>query len=109
MLGFTAGVMPAASLLAPAIEISAHLSALSWLPAAVGFALGGTVLWVLDKTLPHLHVLFPLDAAEGPKTDWRRATLLVTSGVKSTVKCRIVLLLPMVALGFHCNAKCAPS
>jgi ZIP family zinc transporter len=82
MLGFAAGVMLAASywsLLAPAIEISTHLSAYSWLPPAIGFAMGGAVLWVLDKSLPHLHVVFPLSEAEGPKTAWRRATLLVTA------------------------------
>jgi ZIP family zinc transporter len=94
MLGFTAGVMPAPSywsLLAPAIEISAHYQRLVGCLRLLDSR--WAVLWVLDKTLPHLHVLFPLDKAGGPKTDWRRATLLVTSGVKSTVKCRIVLLL----------------
>ena len=27
----------------------------TWLPATVGFLLGGAFLWVVDKLLPHLH------------------------------------------------------
>jgi ZIP family zinc transporter len=82
MLGFSGGVMLAASywsLLGPAIEISEHGWLPAWLPPAVGFLLGGAVLWVLDKSLPHLHIGFPLEEAEGPKTTWRRARLLVTA------------------------------
>ncbi len=44
MLGFTAGVMIAASywsLLAPAIEMSADSNLPSWFPAMIGFLLGG--------------------------------------------------------------------
>jgi ZIP family zinc transporter len=82
MLGFAAGVMLAASfwsLLAPAIAISAHGSLSAWFPPSVGFLLGGAVLWILDKLLPHLHVGFPLSEAEGPKSTWHRALLLVTA------------------------------
>jgi ZIP family zinc transporter len=82
MLGFSGGVMLAASywsLLAPAIEISEHGTIPSWLPPTVGFLLGGAVLWVLDKSLPHLHLGFSIEEAEGPPTAWRRAVLLVTA------------------------------
>ena len=82
MLGFSAGVMLAASywsLLAPAIEISEHGSLPVWFPPTCGFLLGGAILWLLDKLLPHLHVGFPIDEAEGPKTAWHRAILLVTA------------------------------
>jgi len=82
MLGFSGGVMLAASywsLLAPAIEISRHTGPVAWLPPAVGFLLGGAILWILDRSLPHLHLGFPQDQAEGPKTNWRRAVLLVTA------------------------------
>ena len=82
MLGFSGGVMLAASywsLLAPAIAISEHTSPLAWFSPSVGFLLGGAALWILDKSLPHLHVGFPLAEAEGPKTTWRRALLLVTA------------------------------
>lgn len=81
MLGFSAGVMLAASywsLLAPAAEISAERGGITWLPPALGFAAGGLVLWGLDKVMPHLHELTIGGAVrEGPVTSWRRSTLLV--------------------------------
>jgi len=82
MLGFSGGVMLAASfwsLLAPAIEISMHGQVAAWLPPAIGFLFGGAILWILDKSLPHLHLGFPREQAEGPKTNWQRAALLVTA------------------------------
>ena len=78
MLGFAAGVMIAASywsLLAPAIEMSDG----SWVPAAIGFLLGGAFLWGVDKVLPHLHPGRPVNEAEGIKTSWERSVLLVTA------------------------------
>ncbi len=82
MLGFAAGVMIAASfwsLLAPAIEMSQHQAIASWIPAASGFLLGTIFLRLIDKVLPHLHLGFPMEEAEGIKTSWRRCTLLVTA------------------------------
>lgn len=52
MLGFSAGVMIAASfwsLLKPAIEMSAARGNTSWMPAATGFLMGGIFLLVIDK------------------------------------------------------------
>ena len=81
MLGFAAGVMIAASfwsLLAPAIEMAEEFGNLpSWVPATVGFLAGGIFLWGIDKVLPHLHLGFPDDEAEGIKTSWQRSVLLV--------------------------------
>ncbi len=80
MLGFAAGVMIAASfwsLLAPAIEMAAESSLPSWIPATAGFLLGGGFLWLVDKVLPHLHIGFPMEEAEGIKTGWHRSVLLV--------------------------------
>jgi zinc transporter, ZIP family len=81
MLGFAAGVMIAASfwsLLAPAIEMAESTSrAPSWVPATVGFLLGGVFLWIADRLLPHLHLGFPTSEAEGIKTSWQRSILLV--------------------------------
>jgi len=80
MLGFAAGVMIAASfwsLLSPAIEMAEEMGTLSWIPATVGFLLGGVALRLTDKLLPHLHLGFPMDEAEGIKTSWRRSVLLV--------------------------------
>jgi ZIP family zinc transporter len=55
------------------------MQAVAWLAPTVGFLLGGAVLWLLDKSLPHLHLGFPRDEAEGPKTNRRRVVLLVTA------------------------------
>lgn len=80
MLGFSAGVMLAASywsLLAPAIRISEYGRLPSWLPPAIGFMAGGAILWMLDRSLPHLHPGLAMDKAEGPATAARRAVLLV--------------------------------
>ncbi len=80
MLGFAAGVMIAASywsLLAPAIEMAEESSLPAWVPATIGFLLGGFFLWIVDKILPHLHLGFPKEEAEGIKTSWHRSILLV--------------------------------
>ncbi len=77
MLGFTGGVMVAASfwsLLAPGIEMSPGEGFVKVVPAAVGFALGAIFLYGLDKVLPHLHINFK--ESEGIKTPWHRTTLL---------------------------------
>jgi ZIP family zinc transporter len=78
MLGFTGGVMVAASywsLLAPAIEMSEGEGFAKVMPSAMGFILGAAFLFVLDKILPHLHINFQVK--EGIKTPWQRTTLMV--------------------------------
>ena len=78
MLGFTGGVMVAASywsLLAPAIDMSEGEGFIKVLPATIGFILGALFLFGLDKALPHLHINFK--DTEGIKTPWQRTTLLV--------------------------------
>jgi len=80
MLGFAAGVMIAASfwsLLAPAIEMAENMGMPSFLPAVVGFVLGGIVLRGIDKVLPHLHPGLKISEAEGIHTKWQRSILLV--------------------------------
>jgi len=77
MLGFTGGVMIAASywsLLAPAIEMSQGEGVMKILPVVIGFILGAMFLFGLDKLMPHLHINF--QDAEGVKTPWQRTTLL---------------------------------
>ena len=77
MLGFTGGVMVAASfwsLLAPGIEMSEGEGFVKVMPAAVGFGLGALFIFGLDKVLPHMHINFK--EAEGIKTPWHRTTLL---------------------------------
>ncbi len=80
MLGFAGGVMIAASfwsLLAPAIEMAEKNGQTGWVPAAVGFLVGGAFLFGIDKLLPHLHLEAPIEEAEGVKTTWQRSVLLV--------------------------------
>lgn len=80
MLGFAAGVMLAAgfwSLLVPALALSSQLPMPAWAPVVVGMALGGLALYGADRLLPHLHLDFPMEAAEGMPTAWRRSTLFL--------------------------------
>lgn len=80
MLGSAAGVMIAASfwsLLAPSIEMSEELGLPIWIPPLVGFLAGGLFLKLADSLLPHLHIGMPRDKAEGIKSGWKRAVLLV--------------------------------
>jgi len=84
MLGMAAGVMMAASywsLLAPAIEMSGGYGAWKWVPAVVGFVAGAAMLRLVDALLPHLHpgLADQPEKAEGLKSSWQRATLLITA------------------------------
>ena len=78
-LGFAAGVMIAASvwsLLLPSMQMAKEQgAALSWLPAAGGFALGALFLLGLDKLLPHMHP--GSDEAEGLPSTFGKSTMLV--------------------------------
>jgi len=79
-LGFTAGVMIAASmwsLLAPSIALSREMQLIPWLPPLIGFLLGGAFMQLVDRVLPHLHLFAPIEEAEGIPTTWHRAVLLV--------------------------------
>ena len=78
LAGFAAGVMVAASiwsLLIPAIEQSAALGKLSFLPAFAGFWLGVLFLLALDHLIPHLHI--GSKQAEGPKSNLSRTAMMV--------------------------------
>jgi ZIP family zinc transporter len=80
MMGFAAGVMIAASiwsLLLPAMDMAAAQGVIEWIPAVIGFLLGGVFLRICDAYLPHLHPSQPRSEAEGLPTNWRRSTLLV--------------------------------
>ncbi len=80
MLGFAAGVMIAASfwsLLAPAIEMANDSYLPSWVPALIGFLMGGAFLHLIDKILPHLHMNLPREKAEGLSTSWHKSILLI--------------------------------
>ena len=78
LTGFAAGVMVAASvwsLLIPAMEQSAGMGKLSFLPALLGFWIGIGFLFLLDHAVPHLHQ--KSGQVEGPKRQLRRTTMMV--------------------------------
>ena len=79
-LGFTAGVMIAASfwsLLSPAIALSEEMGMVRWIPPLIGFLAGAFSMRLIDYVLPHVHLFGRMEEAEGVKTTWRRTTLLV--------------------------------
>ncbi len=79
-LGFTAGVMIAASfwsLLNPAIALSEEMGMVKWLPPLIGFLAGAFSMRLIDYVLPHIHLFGRMSDAEGMKTSWRRTTLMV--------------------------------
>lgn len=78
LTGFAAGVMVAASiwsLIIPAIDRSAALGKLSFLPAAAGFWAGILFLLLLDHIIPHLHS--NAAQAEGPKSKLQKTTMMI--------------------------------
>ena len=78
LTGFAAGVMVAASvwsLLIPAMNESAALGRMSFLPAVTGFWLGILFLLILDHVIPHLHR--NATEAEGPRSRLARTTMMV--------------------------------
>ncbi|MBR6897913.1 MAG: ZIP family metal transporter [Lachnospiraceae bacterium] len=78
LTGFAAGVMVAASiwsLIVPAIEQSASMDRMAFLPAFIGFWLGILFLLLLDHVIPHLHRR--AGQVEGPKSHLTRTAMLV--------------------------------
>ena len=78
LTGFAAGVMVAASvwsLIIPAIDQSAHMGKLSFLPAFVGVWLGFLFLLALDHLIPHLHL--NSDCPEGRDCGLGKSTMMV--------------------------------
>lgn len=80
-LGFTAGVMIAASfwsLLDPAIKISEDLGYNPWLWPVVGFLSGGIFLRSLDLILPHIHSYMRIEEQnEGPHSSLNKNLLMI--------------------------------
>jgi len=78
-LGFAAGVMLSVSfwsLILPAVKLSCDRGSMAWVPATIGFLVGGIFMRLIDKLVPHLHLYLPIDQAEGVKTSWHKDTLL---------------------------------
>jgi len=71
---FAAGIMVSASffsLILPAIEESAYLDKLSFMPALIGFLIGMLFLLALDILIPHIH---NDKSEEGMKSGLKRTT-----------------------------------
>ena len=78
LMGFAAGVMVAASvwsLIIPAMEQSAHLEKLAFLPALVGVWGGFLFLLLLDHVIPHLHL--NSQCPEGKACGLGKSTMMV--------------------------------
>ena len=78
LLGFASGVMVAASvwsLIIPAMDMSAELGNMAFLPSAIGVAGGMLFLWLMDRLIPHLHL--GSQAPEGPHSNLSKRAMLV--------------------------------
>ena len=78
LTGFAAGVMVAASvwsLIIPAMDQSAHMGKLAFLPAFVGVWLGFLFLLLLDQLIPHLHL--NSQCPEGATCNLGKSTMMV--------------------------------
>ncbi len=78
LTGFAAGVMVAASiwsLIMPAMEQSASMGRLSFVPALVGFWVGILFLLAVDSFTPHMHITS--NEIEGRKSRLDRTTMMV--------------------------------
>ena len=77
LMGFAAGVMVAASiwsLIIPAMDQSAHMGKLAFLPAFIGVWCGVLFLLALDHFIPHLHV--NSQCPEGVQCGLKKHTML---------------------------------
>jgi ZIP family zinc transporter len=101
ILGFASGIMIAAAffgLLLPSMEQSASYNELSFLPVAVGFILGGGLLFGLDRLVPHIH-------ASSNKENHEEG--IRTKGVSKSTKFFLAVTLHNIpeglAVGFACG------
>lgn len=78
LTGFASGVMVAASiwsLIIPAVDQSAYLGRLAFLPAVIGIWAGFLFLLLLDHIIPHLHM--NSDHPEGTHLPLGKSTMMV--------------------------------
>ncbi|MBQ7306078.1 MAG: ZIP family metal transporter, partial [Clostridia bacterium] len=78
LTGFAAGVMVAASiwsLIIPAMDQSAHMGKLAFLPAFIGVWGGFLFLLLLDHIIPHLHL--NSQCPEGTQCNLGKSTMMV--------------------------------
>lgn len=98
ILGFASGIMMSASffgLLLPSIEQSkTYFPSISYLPPIIGFLIGGMILYLLDKIIPHFHK--NTDVEEG-----RKSTL--NKNIKFFLAVTIHNIPEGLAVGFACG------
>ncbi len=78
LMGFASGVMVAASiwsLIIPAMNQSAHMGKLAFLPAFIGVWCGVLFLLALDRLIPHLHI--NSSCPEGTVCNLGKSTMMV--------------------------------
>lgn len=79
MYGFAAGIMTAASfwsLLAPSIELSENTNLPNWVIPTIGFLSGAIFIWILDKVMPHMHIVNGNEEKEGANVQLSKSILL---------------------------------
>lgn len=82
LLGFSAGIMIAASiwsLIIPAINLAEEQGMVPWIPSAIGVLVGMITLLIVDKIIPHLHRGLTETHAEGLKLGWRKNILVFSA------------------------------
>ena len=100
LLGFASGVMVAASvwsLLIPAMEESADMGNLAWVPAVVGFMLGVFAMLALDTFTPHLHP--DSTTPEGPKSKLGNSSMLVLAVTLHNIPEGMAVSVPLISGG----------
>ena len=100
LTGFAAGIMTSASvwsLLIPAMEQSADMGKLAFLPAVIGFLVGILFLLGLDHLIPHLHM--NSSEAEGPKSKLKKTTMLVLAVTLHNIPEGAIISMPLRAEG----------
>ena len=100
LLGFAAGVMVAASvwsLLIPAMDRSAGMGKLAFVPAAVGLLLGMAFLLILDQVIPHQHLDSP--CPEGTPCKAKKSTMLMLAVTLHNIPEGMAVGVVLVGLG----------
>lgn len=99
IMGFAGGIMVAAAifgLMNPSIEdAQANYGDLAVLPVVIGFVLGGIILFILDKAIPHFHI--GSGNEEGPKTT------TISKEIKFLFAVTIHNIPEGLAVGFACG------
>ena len=108
LLGFSAGVMIAASiwsLVIPSLQLGKQSGMrFPFLPAAIGILIGTGILFLIDKVLPHLHQNGPTLQPEGIKTKWHKSVLLFMAMTLHNIPEGIVIGVGFGSLQYGVNA-----